>query len=920
MQLRPKWIVLFLLSSLLTLLLTGWTAARWLGETANEAAKGRATTILEIKKNRMEQHVARYRNDMELLANAAQSVYNQPSGQQPSQRLETIRDHYAATLQKQLQEWMQEVERLAASEPLAKQLATIDWVFRDGGEKLTSDRWPVLAATMTPSLNRFREKQGFDNVYLVSATGSVVLSAQPDALLGKNIGRAPLKDVGIGKLFPEGLNRSGMAGFALYAPLDNQPAGWLAAPVHKDALADGKVIGMLVARIAPHALASRSRPTLEEGEKNIRLSLVGPDRLRYLEATATATTPARKPESLSSPAVIAALAGNKGAGNGKGSNGQAVFHAWSPLQLLPPPQGPDLAWAVIAEQPISQALSIDPKQGVPFYKQHMEQGGYYDLFLVQPDGEIFFSVAKQADFATNLLTGPLAQTNLGRLVQQVLAKPGFVMTDYEPYPPSNNEPAAFMAQAVLQEGALKVVAAVQLPMELLTNLMQHRDGLEGDGDAYLVGPDFRLRSDSIRDPQNHSVVASFAGSIASNGAQTEAVQAALAGKSGMLIGKNWAGATVYTAYAPLTVGNGITWAVITETPMIQGALPLQRIPFSVWLAAGLSLLLAALLAWWRAGQLQAGLLANVEALQWLRKGKQPVDPLPVGSDALGVLSREVRLLAEHWQQTGQRLREAGQQIARMGREMSSMARHAQSDGQRDPMRHDLETSDGITHEIAARIQQHLKQVQNLEQAVSRIHHSALQGKGTLEQASESAQEVAEKAAQFADTAQQTNQLSMKATFETGGSVEKSGNKKGGVAVLEIRKLAERGRILADEIAELSKSTSYLVDNGQAILGTVLATVQESTVLLQGMVLADTAQHGQLVHVHGVTQALQSRMQQQGTLLQQLAPLAQAMGQQVMLLQRDLDRFGGVASHHSEEEASHGAEEHGLPSDEEYLSK
>ncbi|MBF0115875.1 MAG: hypothetical protein HQM04_12650 [Magnetococcales bacterium] len=917
MPLRPKLIALFLLTTLVTLLLTGWMMTRWLGETSNEAARSRASTILEIKKNRMEQHVARYRSDMALMANAAQTLYNQPVAQQPSQRLENVRDLYASTVQRQLQEWLQEVERLAANEATAKQLAAIDWVFRDGGEKLTSERWPVLAATMTPSLNRMRDKLGFDNLYLVSVLGSVVLSAQQDALLGKNILRAPLKDIGIGKLTPEGIGRGAMTGFALFPPLDNQAVGWLAAPIRKDAASDGKVIGMLVARISPSALA-RLRPPLEEGEKNVRLYLVGPDRLRYVEAGASGTA-ARKTESMATPAVLAALSGNKGSGNGRGSAGQAVFSAWSPLQLLPPPQGPDLAWAVVAEQPVSQALSMDPKQGVPFYKQQMEQGGYYDLFLVQPDGEIFFSVAKQADFATNLLTGPYAQTNLGRLVQQVLAKPDFAMTDYEPYPPSNNEPAAFMAQAIQQDGATKVVAAVQLPMELLTNLMQHRDGLESDGDAYLVGPDLRMRSDSIRDPQNHAVVASFAGTVAANGAQNEAVQAALAGQSGVMVGQSWAGTAVYRAYAPLSLGNGITWAMISETPMLQGGLPVQRLPLSIWLAAGLALLLAVLLGWWSSGLLRTGLLVNVEALQWLRKGKQPVELLPESKNELGSLSREVRLLAERWQQTGHRLRESSLQIARLGHDMAHMVQHAQKEPQRDTLQEDLEHHDGMAREMAARIQQHLKQIQSMEQIVTRLNHTAQQGKGTLEQAVQAASEVAEKAAQFADTAQQTNQLSMKATFEAGGNGDGKSSKKSGAAVLEIRKLSERGRIMADEIAELSMGTRYLVENGQAILNTLLATLQESAALLQGMVLADTSQHGQLTQVHGVTQALKGRMQQQGLLLQQMMPMAHSLGQQVQLLQQDLDRFGGaVTNQGTEEEAA--AEEHALPSDEEYLSK
>ncbi|MDA3851751.1 MAG: hypothetical protein PF447_10820 [Spirochaetaceae bacterium] len=40
-----------------------------------------------------------------------------------------------------------------------------------------------------------------------------------------------------------------------------------------------------------------------------------------------------------------------------------------------------------------------------FYSNYIEQYGYYDLFLIHPDGDIFYSVSKEADFGTNLTNG-----------------------------------------------------------------------------------------------------------------------------------------------------------------------------------------------------------------------------------------------------------------------------------------------------------------------------------------------------------------------------------------------------------------------------------------------------------------------------------------------------------------------------------
>ncbi|MBF0461099.1 MAG: methyl-accepting chemotaxis protein [Magnetococcales bacterium] len=880
MRLRPKLIALFLLSSLLPLVLTGWMTARWLSDMANETARTRASTILEIKKNRLEQYFARYRTDMETLTNGTQTLLSQQV-----QKLETVRDLYGQTVQHQFQEWTRETEAFAATEQLAKNLLSIDWVFRDGGEKITGERWPVLAATMTPSLNRFREKQGFDNVYLISAQGNVVLSGTPDPLLGKNLGKSPLKESSLGKLFTAALTKSNFQGFAPATYLDNGMTAWIGTPIHRDGNPDGRVIGVLAARFAPALLARITIP-LGEADKNIHLYLVEPT-----HPTGTETGPAKTESTAATSAGSANFAHDKGVGARKGMDGQPMFSAWAPLSIAPWAGPSDPPWTIVAEQSLAQIFLTDAKQAIPFYKKQMDQSGYYDFFLIQPDGDIFFSATRQADFGTNLIHGPYAETNLGKLVRQVLAKPAFGLTDFAPYPPSNNEPAAFMAQPLLQDGALKLVVALQLPLETLTTLMQHRDGLESDGDAYLVGPDQRMRTDSIRDPQNHSVLASFANKGTDNTIHSEAVQAALAGKSDLLIGKNWSGKPVFTAFAPVQPGNDATWALVTETPILQGILPLHLLPAPVWLAALVSLLGCAGIGWMTANGLRQTLFRCVEPLQGMHGGQVSPSTMSRRTDEFGLVAREIQSIAERWQQVAQRLRTSGSQVVVMGSELSGLVQRAIADHSRDRTLVDWETGESATQEIAARIQQHLKQIQAMEQLLGRIDHTVLQGKNTLEQATTSAKAIADQTALFAETAQQINQLSMKAAFEvtTAGS-EGKGVKRTGTVVMEIRKLAERGRIFADEIGELSLGMTYTVENARAILGSVASALQESAALMQGMVLADSAQHGQMVHIHGMTQELKGRIQSHATVLHQLTPVAEALAQQVSLLQGDLAFF------------------------------
>ena len=55
-----------------------------------------------------------------------------------------------------------------------------------------------------------------------------------------------------------------------------------------------------------------------------------------------------------------------------------------------------------------------------FFEQFINTYGYYDLFLIDPAGEVVYSVEKEADYKTNLSNGPYSRSGLGNLYKQVL--------------------------------------------------------------------------------------------------------------------------------------------------------------------------------------------------------------------------------------------------------------------------------------------------------------------------------------------------------------------------------------------------------------------------------------------------------------------------------------------------------------------
>ena len=127
---------------------------------------------------------------------------------------------------------------------------------------------------------------------------------------------------------------------------------------------------------------------------------------------------------------------------------------------------------------------------------------YYDVFLFDTKGNLVYSVFKENDFATNMIDGPWAESGLAQAFRgaaQRKATDPSVFIDFAPYGPSSDAPAAFISRPVFDsKGALLGVLAYQMPVDQLNATASDLEGLGRTADGFIVGSDFKLRTDSIR--------------------------------------------------------------------------------------------------------------------------------------------------------------------------------------------------------------------------------------------------------------------------------------------------------------------------------------------------------------------------------------------------------------------------------------
>ncbi|HBZ45557.1 MAG TPA: chemotaxis protein, partial [Maritimibacter sp.] len=186
--------------------------------------------------------------------------------------------------------------------------------------------------------------------------------------------------------------------------------------------------------------------------------------------------------------------------------------------------------------------------------------GYRDLFLIDTDGRVLYSVLKGKAFATNLATGPYAQGPLGKLYG-LMAGAGDKALDrvfsvpLDRFSADDGRPAVFIGQAVATaEGEVAGYAVIRFRETLLSEIVNRNSGLGETGVSYLVARDRTARTTSRFD-DDFQVFDSLA--------DRPQVSAALDGVTGTAFGPGRNGQRALIHYQPFTVA-GLDWALVTE--------------------------------------------------------------------------------------------------------------------------------------------------------------------------------------------------------------------------------------------------------------------------------------------------------------------------------------------------------------------
>ncbi len=195
------------------------------------------------------------------------------------------------------------------------------------------------------------------------------------------------------------------------------------------------------------------------------------------------------------------------------------------------------------------------RQGHVTFLKHLKAQGYYDIFLIDADGNIVYTVMKERDFGTNLISGPYKDTGLAQVFRKVIASDdpdAFANSDFEAYAPSNGAPAAFVGVPIIMNERKLGVLAYQLPNDQLNTIFANTRGLGETGETLLVDKAGMLVSDSVRTPDSDSLKVAINAPLLADPLSGQDVNGNIEGYRGI---------TSYAAAVPLDFGD-VRWSVV----------------------------------------------------------------------------------------------------------------------------------------------------------------------------------------------------------------------------------------------------------------------------------------------------------------------------------------------------------------------
>ncbi len=471
--------------------------------------------------------------------------------------------------------------------------------------------------------NGWLKDQKLASLIMVAPDGKVLYSNDKDIVVGLSLQKSSASPEFAA--YKKGMKGVAFTDFMRSSLRNDEPAAYFSAPVHKGK----KNLGVILFHLPNDVFAEILEDRTSLGETG-EIYMVGPDGMfrsdsKYFEES-TLINPNFLVDTESVAEGLADINGDRVIINYRG---EYVLSSYMPVNIG------DTTWVMIVE--VDQVEAMTPRQkgqDLDYFAAYAQKYGYPDLYLLEPDGYIFYSAAHNRDYRTNILSGEFKGSSFADTVGAVLETKKMVISDVARYQPADDKPVSFLAMPFLQDEQVSMVVALRIPIAQINAIMETHGGSGATGDSYLVGADKRWRTESLQ-TRNYKVQSTLLNPKLV--VDTQAVKEAMAGKSGTGITTNSLGEKVLASWKPFFF-HGLQWAIVNEVNQAEISKPVTRLLNTGSMVAVAGVLAVLLLSFLVSGGITRQVGAIMGAMSKVAEGDYNTKAEVISRDELGIMA------------------------------------------------------------------------------------------------------------------------------------------------------------------------------------------------------------------------------------------------------------------------------------------